>query len=433
MGFIRSVATTASTNLAIAGITLLTSVLVSRILGPAGRGELAAIQSWPSAIGSIAMLGLPEAVTYYCAKRTLIAGRIIALGMLLAVPTSIAGIAIGTFVLPSLLSEYSNDTVSAAKMYLAIGLVYIAGIPLSALRSTGHFDMWNALRALPTIAWLIILLILVLGPAPHASLLAHSFLAIASVVGLGFVVVTFRIVRGGIRPAFKFAPELISFGLKTWIASAPQTLNVRADQLTLLVLTDPASVGIYTVASAWGNLCSMALSAIGAATFPTIAAAAGPRATEDVGRIVRLAVILAVVVALTLAPLAPIAVPLIFGEAFRGASRIAGLLVFSSTIAALGGILEESLRALGKPGRASIAHLLGAAVTSTLVAIFIGPLGLWGAWLATLIGASITFSYLLVLVSRATGLSIRRVVLPTREDVNALVRAVSRAAHINRL
>src|SRR5260370_42668881 len=57
------IAVSAATNVGIAALGLLSGPLAARLLGPAGRGEVAAIQNlfWLTAI--LAMLGLPEAAT----------------------------------------------------------------------------------------------------------------------------------------------------------------------------------------------------------------------------------------------------------------------------------------------------------------------------------------------------------------------------------
>src|SRR2546427_9787609 len=61
-------AETALTNAMLGAIGIVTGIIAARWLGPDGRGELAAIQMWPSAVASLAMIGLPEALVYLSAK-----------------------------------------------------------------------------------------------------------------------------------------------------------------------------------------------------------------------------------------------------------------------------------------------------------------------------------------------------------------------------
>jgi O-antigen/teichoic acid export membrane protein len=66
---------TATVNLVLAVLGMMSGVLAARLLGPHGRGELAAIQTWPGVIGTLAMLGMPEAIVYYSARDERGAGR----------------------------------------------------------------------------------------------------------------------------------------------------------------------------------------------------------------------------------------------------------------------------------------------------------------------------------------------------------------------
>ena len=55
---------------------MLTGALAARLLGPDGRGQLAAIQMWPNFLAAIANLGLPEALVYFSARSTPAPGAI---------------------------------------------------------------------------------------------------------------------------------------------------------------------------------------------------------------------------------------------------------------------------------------------------------------------------------------------------------------------
>ncbi len=59
---------TVGANGLIAALAFCTGSLSARLLGVQGRGELAAIQMWPSAVAGFAALGLPEAGVYFAAR-----------------------------------------------------------------------------------------------------------------------------------------------------------------------------------------------------------------------------------------------------------------------------------------------------------------------------------------------------------------------------
>lgn len=63
--FATNMALTVAANVTLAALGMVSGILAARLLGPHGRGQLAAIQTWPSSIATLAMLGMPEAVVYY--------------------------------------------------------------------------------------------------------------------------------------------------------------------------------------------------------------------------------------------------------------------------------------------------------------------------------------------------------------------------------
>src|SRR5690349_13845071 len=66
--FGRNVATTAVANLACTGTAGVAGVVIARALGPAGRGEYAAIVAWFGVILVVGELGQTAATTYFVAR-----------------------------------------------------------------------------------------------------------------------------------------------------------------------------------------------------------------------------------------------------------------------------------------------------------------------------------------------------------------------------
>src|SRR5437868_7402069 len=73
---IRDFAGTAGTNVSIAVLSSVAGILAARLLGPEGRGELAAAIVWAGMIGVFASTGLPQALTYFAAQEPGAIGRI---------------------------------------------------------------------------------------------------------------------------------------------------------------------------------------------------------------------------------------------------------------------------------------------------------------------------------------------------------------------
>src|SRR5258706_729427 len=65
---LTDLAATSVGSLLLACIGLATGPLLARILGPVGRGELASIQNACFVVATLALVGLTDAVTYWCAR-----------------------------------------------------------------------------------------------------------------------------------------------------------------------------------------------------------------------------------------------------------------------------------------------------------------------------------------------------------------------------
>src|SRR5271169_3669813 len=80
---------TGTTNVIIGVLGIFSGAFVARLLGPKGRGELAAIQTWPTLFGYLVMLGTDQAVVYYSAREPDRAGRFVGTAASISVLVSI--------------------------------------------------------------------------------------------------------------------------------------------------------------------------------------------------------------------------------------------------------------------------------------------------------------------------------------------------------
>ena len=203
---VGSLLVTFAVNACLALLGLVTGVLVARLLGPQGRGELAAIQTWPTNIASLAMLGLAEATVYFSAREPRQAGRhlssAIALALLLSPPVGL----IAYLLMPVLLSAQSVHVIQAARWYLLlIPVMALVGMPFNALRGRSDFLIWNALRLTPNIGWLIVLIAACSLRAATPQWLAGTFLVVLSLLFVPVFVVTRRRVPGPVGTAIRRA------------------------------------------------------------------------------------------------------------------------------------------------------------------------------------------------------------------------------------
>src|ERR1700722_6851549 len=96
-------------------------MMAARLLGPTGRGELAAIQTWGGFISILAMMGMPDALVYFSAREPARAGAYTFSAIVLALLGCLPLLAIGYLAMPALLSAQSSTVVTEARIYLLLG------------------------------------------------------------------------------------------------------------------------------------------------------------------------------------------------------------------------------------------------------------------------------------------------------------------------
>jgi O-antigen/teichoic acid export membrane protein len=413
---------TAGTNGALALLGLITGTLAARLLGPQGRGELAAIQTWPSFIATIAMLGLPEALVYYCARNPARAGRYLASAVAITVFASLPFMSLGYWLMPFLLSAQSAEVVRAARWYLLIvPLFALVGIPYHPLRGLNRFVAWNALRLLAPLAWLVVLLAAMITGSTSPERLAFAYLALLALLFVPVALVAAREVPGPFRPDARDWGPLIQYGLPAMASTLPQMLNYRLDQLLMMAFLPAQELGLYVVAVAWGGIVQPLVGALGMALFPHVASQSDP--DERVRRFLqgsRLALLLSLGLASVLLVLTPWVLPFLFGRSFDPAVPAALALVLASAVAAFNGVVEEGLRGLGRPSTVLWAELGGVCVTLVALFILLPQLGILGAALASLLGYAGVSAMLLVQAVRAGTIRSWTTLCPTGEDLGAV-------------
>jgi O-antigen/teichoic acid export membrane protein len=383
----RAAIGTVATNLLIGGVGLLSGLLAARLLGPQGRGELAAIQTWPVILAMLTSAGLPEALTFSCAtepersRESVLTGMAIT-GCLCAVAGSL-----GYLAFPYLLTAQSPETMHSARLYLwMLPLVAFTGIPFNVMRGLGQLRRWNIMRCAPGILWTLVVAPAAFTADRRPGTIALRFLILLPAVCVLLLMVMDHHLRGPYRISIDIGRRLLRFGLPCTLTALPQIFVLRLDQLFMAALLPSQALGLYAVGVAWASVLQMIAQGIGTVLFPRIAAA--PR-REDRLRLLRSALRDAVTVMVVLVPLllvvTPFLLPWFFGAGFAAAVPVAAILVVAGGVAGFNGVIEEALRGLGQPRAAMRAEIAGLAVTIPALIVLLPRFGVVGAAATSLV------------------------------------------------
>ncbi len=358
-------ALTTGTNLVILGSNALAGVISARLLGPTGRGQLAVVVLWSAVIGMLGCLGMPSSLSYYVASwpdrraATVSWCRRVAAWQSLAM-TVVSGAVFLWLgrrleLAPLLTVEYT--TWAAAATMTLFTACYLQGLR--------DFVRFNVIRALPAVmpGFLIVLAAPMVRLTPSEAGAAYLIPTWSSAI-VGYV--WLRRAHEGIA-APRLSPSerraVWSYGLRSLASFSGLTLNRSADQLALALLVPASSLGIYTVAVAASSPLSSLVASFGMVGLPTVAAIAGRAKSRATWRTLRHATFLVALVAPVLAIALPWAIQLVYGRRYSNAVVPAEFLLLGAVFSALGAVVDDLLRAHGRPGFVSLTQGVGGAVT----------------------------------------------------------------------
>lgn len=389
----RAIFYTSGTQLAIQAIGLLTGIAVARLLGPAGRGQLAAVMSWPSMMAYLGNLGLPVAFAFAAARfptqRHQLFGNSIAVAM---VQWLVLG-ALGLAILPRALASHGEQVVHLAILYiwLYLPLNLLTLYANSIQQGSGMYGAYNAVRAgvpLSYAAGLGVLWLLASFTVSHvvfANLLSNL---VALVLVLAVALPSLKRLRHSSGTGWTSRAALrrdLRYGVTAQIGALQPFAGLRLDLVVLTTLVGAHELGLYAVALAAANVLRAQGYALGQVALPEIAKR--NRRTEQwriLGRFVMLAaagsVVAAVVVIFAAKPL----LRLIYGGEFVAAAPVLKLLTFAGGIGAIYRVVADGMRGMGRPGVPTAAELVALAVGVPVLVLGVSSFGAMGAAAAVL-------------------------------------------------
>lgn len=425
--FARAAVGTAAVNIGLGVLGAASGVIAARSLGPEARGQLAGGQALGALVATIGALGLAEAVVSKAAGSRTKPMPVLMMGLLLGTMSSVAAVLIAWPLLG--LVNLDSTTRSAARWYSVMAVVFVwSGFPGAAFRAIGGFGRWNAIRTIGPLAWLASLTIGAVSGDKSPVLTVQRFLLFqAATVPIGLFL-AIRYLPGRYRIDRPLAKPMIRFSLPLALATLPTAFNLRLDQMVLAATGRTEQLGLYATAVAWSLLGAPILVALGSVLFPRIAAISDPTDRKEVvSSGLRTTVLLAVLIGTASAAASPIAIPLLFGSAFGGAVPAAVLLGFAGAVFGVALVAEEVLRGLGRPAGVLAAESVGLLVTVIMLAALIGPLGLTGAAIGSIVGYCGTLTVATWRICRIVDVPPRSLLVPRLDDFLGLVRRMTKS------
>ena len=140
-------------NAFILGLNLGTGILTARLLGPAGRGALAAIILWPQFLSFLLALGLPSALLYNLKRRPEESDTLVGAASVIGAVMGVVAILAGVLLIPLWLKQYPIEVIRFAQFAMLAAPLGLLGLVFnSAMQARDAFTLYNlnSLRSTPS-------------------------------------------------------------------------------------------------------------------------------------------------------------------------------------------------------------------------------------------------------------------------------------------
>src|ERR1022692_1519287 len=397
------------TNLGAQGAALasvsVASLMVASTGGPTVVGEYALVRVLPWLFGVVLSCGLPTASAFFLAGQDAGNNR---LRPTLALMT-IAGAVIGTLAWLACAEPFHALFFKLLPLRLVAVLVITQlGTVTAKACCQGGGDIAGAnLVIVAEELWFVFVypaVLLLRGNHGVASVILALIIsgALAMLTGLA------RLLQRGFfagwgQPSAALARRVAAFGARGQLGNMLWLMNLRFDFVLLGALAGPAVLGIYAVASKFAELMRLVPTAINYVLYPRFARLGPEQATAEARRLLPRATALTLVMAPFLAVATYVALPILYGVAFRGAVLPAEIITIGLSIEGAAAVASAYLLGSGRPGLNSVGMGVGATITVTLDIILIPRYGAMGGAVTsavTYLASTVTLTFLASRIAR---------------------------------
>lgn len=420
--FASSAATAYLATVGAAAFSFLNVLIVARVLGPEGRGDVAFLTTVATMTAVVAALSVQESNANLAgsrpASRPSLATNSLALAGLLGAGGA-ACVVILMAVFPGMRGEVSRNLLWLALM--AIPAVVLQTYLVLLARADYRHAVANLALFLVPAGTAAVNAGLAAAGALTVSLAVGTWVA-ANIAAAGLLLwYVARRLAGLGPPDARLARESVGFGLRTHPSAVMSVGNFRLDQWMLGSLAGSRELGVYSVAVAWAETLFFLPTALAMVMRPDLVRDSDADASRRTAAVVRLAVVLSLPLVVILVVAAPILCLWAFGDEFRGAIDDLRVLAPGAIGIVALKIMGNALVARGRPLLESAAIGVAFAATVGLNALLIPPFGGVGAALAstiayTLAGVAVGLIFLGTLGGRA------RDFVPGPAELHAIVR-----------
>lgn len=405
----------------------LTSVAITRLLGPAGIGTYSIAAALLFVFSVVFELGLPQALAYHAGREEW-GGRPLARGAIaacfgLAVPGAAA--MVGGFALFGDLAP-GIEWPMAIALALALPFSLLWRIGPQAALAQERFETFALLDSSPALLACPISIAAAALAGTEGAVIGFA----ASVALSGTAIAVWLVTRAAHAGADASPPggprAVLAYGVRAWASELLTQVNLRADLVFLGAYAGAAAAGVYSVALSTTSIAWVLTAAFAISALPRSARlhAEHGRARIDAAerdaadaRTIRHTVLIIPAVAAAELLLLTVGIPVFYGADFHRSIGLGLILLPGSLLLGVGMAAVAVLLGRGRTAPVLAVGLAVVPATVAALAIAIPAGGATGAAIVSTLSYTVFTALALLALGRACGLRGRELLLPRREDV----------------
>lgn len=330
-----------SSRLFVQGTTILQSIVISRLLGPEGKGEFTAAILYPTLAASLSMLGLYTAIVRISAKRNI--------SQYYNVTQSVLNVTLLTGTLGMVISYFINSYMFNHKTFLVItqcyaiyALIYNVNRGLSAINNgRGNMGIYSISSSILNPVFFLCALILYFFDKVSIGTLLISLL-FANFCSLAFLFYK----RDKEQSKKYISPfKMLNYSLRFSPSDFSEPLYAYYDKAIIVFILSSYDLGLYTIAYSAAALINVISSTFSIQLFSDVARGD----TKQLFSYIRINLITMFLISLCMCALLPFMIPLVFGKEFEPSVLIAVLLLPVCILQGQSSVIERSILAKGFP------------------------------------------------------------------------------------
>ena len=424
--FAKDITGVLGSNVFAVGIGFLIDIVISRQLGPEGRGLYASVLVVPLLVVSFMMMGIRRSTVYHIGKQLYSNNRTV---------SGVIQVLLITSVLAMLVSGLSFFYYKSKELTLPLILLALGSIPVRLVLSyaSGVYLGREQFRRSNLINWLPLFLNLA-GVLIFVSLLHWSVAgALLSLLVSNMLVAAISLKHIFSEYKISFLPDkevilsLVKFGVGYATALLIMQLNYRIDILLLRELSTLDQVGYYSLGVAISDKLWQLPTAMGVVVLSRTANMLDETSlNQSVSRLLRISFILVLFAAVVLWFIIPYFLPLIFGAKFVPSVDVVRAMLPGIVIFVLPRILNSRFAGSGQP-KVLIAIFVPALIINILLnLLWIPSFGAIGAAWASNVSYAFGAIILLIVYSVKMHVPFKEIFVVRRSDFDLVSKFVSK-------